>query len=101
MAGLAADGVDAATVVRSGEPTMLALAEIGAAGGVYRFYVGGTAPPGLTSAVALAHLPAAVSALSVGTLGLGLEPMATASEALVGAVYGGAPVLSVRTSDRR
>ena len=51
VAGLAADGVDTATVVRSGEPTMLALAEISAAGGAsYRFYVGGTATPGLTAA---------------------------------------------------
>jgi fructokinase len=94
VAGLAADGVDTAMIVRSGEPTMLALAEIGAAGGAsYRFYVGGTATPGLTSDDALAHLPATVSALCVGTLGLVLEPMATASEALVEAVHGGAPVL--------
>ncbi len=42
---------------------------------------------------ALAHLPATVSALCVGTLGLVLEPMATASEALVEAVHGRAPVL--------
>ena len=79
VAGLAADGVDTATVVRSEEPTMLALAEISAAGGAsYRFYVEGTATPGLTAADALAHLPATVSALCVGTLGLVLEPMATA-----------------------
>jgi fructokinase len=94
VAGLAAAGVDTATVVRSGEPTMLALAEISAVGGAsYRFYVGGTATPGLTAAEALGHLPTTVSALCVGTLGLVLEPMATASEALVDAVHGRAPVL--------
>jgi fructokinase len=94
LAGLAAEGVDTAPVVRSGEPTMLALAEISAAGGAsYRFYVGGTATPGLTAEDALAHLPATVSALCVGTLGLVLEPMATASEALVRAVHERAPVL--------
>ncbi|MGD9705200.1 MAG: carbohydrate kinase [Acidimicrobiia bacterium] len=94
VAGLAAEGVDTSTIVRSEEPTMLALAEIGATGGAsYRFYVGGTATPGLTAADALARLPATVSALCVGTLGLVLEPMAAASEAVVLAVHRRAPVL--------
>ena len=94
VAGLAAAGVDTATVVRSEAPTTLALAEISAAGGAsYRFYVEGTATPALTAAEALGRLPSTVSALCVGTLGLVLEPMAAASEALVGAVHGRAPVL--------
>jgi fructokinase len=81
---LAADGVRLDAVVRTDEPTTLALAEIDEHGSaVYRFYERGTSAPGLTAQDALAALPPAVSILHVGTLGLVLEPVATALEAVV------------------
>jgi len=81
---LAADAVDLGAVVRTGDPTTLALAELDADGGAkYRFYESGTSAPGLTPDAALSALPATVGALCVGTLGLVLEPMATALEAVV------------------
>jgi fructokinase len=81
---LAADGVRLDTVVRTDEPTTLALAEIDETGSArYRFYERATSAPGLTTEAALATLPPAVGILHVGTLGLTLEPMATALEAVV------------------
>jgi fructokinase len=81
---LAADGVDLATVVETDDPTTLALAELDAGGAAkYRFYHAGTSAPGLTPAAALSALPASVGVLCVGTLGLVLEPMATALETVV------------------
>ncbi|MEY2533261.1 MAG: fructokinase [bacterium] len=79
------DGVHLGSVVRTDEPTTLALAEIGDAGSVsrYRFYAQGTSAAGLTSEAALAALPDKVHTLFVGTLGLVLEPMASALEAVV------------------
>ena len=78
------DGVDLSAVVRTNEPTTLALAEVdddGVAG--YRFYERGTSAVGLTTEAALAALPDGVRYLHVGTLGLTLEPVATALEAVV------------------
>jgi fructokinase len=84
---LAADGVRLDAVVRTEDPTTLAIAEPDGAGGTaYRFYAQGTAAPGLTEREALAALPGGVGAVHVGTLGLVFEPAATALEALVGAV---------------
>jgi fructokinase len=81
---LAADGVRLDAVVRTEDPTTLALAEIDGTGSArYRFYERATSAPGLTTEAALAALPAAVGILHVGTLGLMLEPMATAYEAVV------------------
>jgi fructokinase len=81
---LAADGVRLDAVVRTDEPTTLALAELDATGSArYRFYERATSAPGLTPEAALAALPPAVGILHVGTLGLTLEPMATALEAVV------------------
>jgi fructokinase len=81
---LAEDGVRLDAVVRTDDPTTLALAEFDERGNAgYRFYTEGTAAAGLTTQVALDALPAAVDALLVGTLGLVLEPMATALEAVV------------------
>jgi fructokinase len=81
---LAADGVLLDAVVRTDEPTTLALAEIDEHGSaVYRFYDRGTSAPGLTPQAAQAALPPAVGVVHVGTLGLVLEPMATALEAVV------------------
>ena len=90
---LAADGVRLDAVVRTEEPTTLALAEIDETGSAkYRFYERATSAPGLTPEVALATLPPAVGILHVGTLGLTLEPMATALEAVVEELSGKALV---------
>lgn len=81
---LAQDGVGLESVVRTSEPTTLALADVDADGGAsYAFYETGTSAPGLTVEAALHALPAEVAALHVGTLGLVLEPLATALEAIV------------------
>jgi fructokinase len=81
---LAADGVDLRCVVRTTDPTTLALASLDAAGAAsWSFYATGTAAAGLETADALAALPPQVAALHVGTLGLVLEPVATALEAVV------------------
>ncbi len=81
---LAADGVGLDSVVRSADPTTLALASLDAEGVArWSFYSADTAAAGLTPADALAALPPRVAALHVGTLGLVLEPLATAIEALV------------------
>ena len=78
------DGVSLESVVHTDEPTTLALAEVDHDGVArYRFYERGTAAPGLTVDAALAALPQHVDILHVGTLGLALEPVATALEAVV------------------
>jgi fructokinase len=90
---LAGDGVALDSVVRTHDPTTLALVEVGVAGvAAYRFYARGTAAAGLTVDAALAALPAAVDVVHVGTLGLVLEPVAAALEAVVARVAGGALV---------
>ena len=91
---LAADAVRLDAHVRTDEPTTLALVELAPDGSAaYRFYTEGTAAPGLTEAEALAALPADVAYLHVGTLGLVLEPMAAALEALVASRRGRALVM--------
>ena len=90
---LAQDGVRLDAVVRTDDPTTLAVAEFDAQGNAsYRFYTEGTSAPGLSTQVALDALPANVDALLVGTLGLVLEPMATALEAVVERLAGPALV---------
>ena len=91
---LAADGVRLDAVVRTDEPTTLALAELDETGSAkYRFYERATSAPGLTPEMALASLPPAVGILHVGTLGLTLEPTATALEAVVEELGGQALVM--------
>jgi fructokinase len=91
---LAADGVALEACVRTQDPTTLALVELDARGSAtYRFYTDGTAAAGLTAADALAALPADAAILHVGTLGLVLEPVASALEAVVEAVHGRALVM--------
>jgi fructokinase len=81
---LAEDGVGLGSVVHTDEPTTLALAEVDGEGVArYRFYERGTAAPGLTPEAALDALPERVDILHVGTLGLTLEPVADALEAVV------------------
>jgi fructokinase len=91
---LSADGVLLDAVVATSDPTTLALAETDEHGAAsYRFYTEGTSAPGLTTEDALEALPERVEALHVGTLGLVLEPMATALEAVIAAVAGHALVM--------
>jgi fructokinase len=78
------DGVLADGIVRTDDPTTLALAELDSGGSArWSFYERGTSAPGLTPEMAVAALPASVDIVHVGTLGLVLEPMATALEAVV------------------
>jgi fructokinase len=90
---LARDGVRLDAVVDTDDPTTLALAELDADGSaVYRFYERATSVPGLTPKAALAALPASVAILHVGALGLVLEPIAEALEAVVDELAGRALV---------
>lgn len=83
------DGVDLTFTHRTDAPSTLALASLDEQGAAsYSFYAAGTAAPGLTPAAALASLPAEVAALHVGTLGLVLEPLAAALEAVVARLAG-------------
>ncbi len=87
------DGVSLESVLHTDDPTTLALAEVDSDGVArYRFYERGTAAPGLTPDAALDVLPAGVRILHVGTLGLALEPVATALEAVVDRLAGDALV---------
>jgi len=86
-AGLTADGVDLSLAPSTDAPTLLAVAEIDADGAAtYRFYVEGTAAPGLAAADVPHGLPRSTSALHIGTLGLVFEPMASTIEALVAGI---------------
>jgi fructokinase len=86
---LADDGVLLDAVVDTDDPTTLALAEVDPSGSaVYRFYERATSAPGLTPDAALAALPRDVGLLHVGTLGLLLDPMASALEAVVDELAG-------------
>jgi fructokinase len=81
---LSDDGVALDSVVRTDDPTTLALAEVDHEGVArYRFYERGTSAPGMTPEMALDALPENVDTLHVGTLGLTLEPVASALEAVV------------------
>jgi fructokinase len=91
---LADDGVHLHAVVRTDEPTTLAVAEIDAAGSArYRFYERGTSVPGLTTQAALAAVPASVAILHVVSLGLVFEPIATALESVVDELAGRALIV--------
>jgi fructokinase len=91
---LGADGVGLDAVVRTDDPTTLAIVEVDDEGVArYRFYAQGTSAPGLTEGDALAALPDGVGYLHLGTLGLVLEPMAAALEALARALSGSALVM--------
>lgn len=91
---LAADGVALAEQLRTERPTSLAMAELDAHGAAtYRFYFAGTSAEQLDPGLALGALPDEVAALHVGGLGLVVEPMADAVEALVGRLAGRALVM--------
>jgi fructokinase len=75
---LKADGADLSLVSYGPESTTLAVAELDGQGlAEYDFFVKGTSAPNLTPEMLPARLPAGVTALHIGTLGLVLEPMAT------------------------
>ena len=90
---LAEDGVRLDAIVHTGEPTTLALADVDELGVArYRFYTEGTAAAGLTSEAALAARPDEVQIVHAGTLGLVLEPTASALEAVIARLSGHATV---------
>jgi fructokinase len=81
---LAEDAVQLGAVVHTEEPTTLALADVDEQGVArYRFYTDGTAAAGLTPEAALAACPGEVEIVHAGTLGLVLEPVADALEAVI------------------
>jgi fructokinase len=89
-AAMVADGVRIDTVVTTEAPTTMALVELNAAGAAsYRFYFEGTSVAACTTERATSAIDALlatgddVCAVHVGTLGLVIEPAATASEAIV------------------
>ena len=90
---LAEDGVRLDAIVHTDEPTTLALADVDELGVArYRFYTEGTAAAGLTSEEALAARPDEVQIVHAGTLGLVLEPTASALEAVIERLSGHAMV---------
>jgi fructokinase len=90
---LAEDGVRLDAIVHTDEPTTLALADVDELGVArYRFYTEGTAAAGLTSDAALAACPDEVQIVHAGTLGLVLEPTASALEAVIERLSGHAMV---------
>ena len=81
---LVADGVDLGLAPTTDDPTLLAVAEIGADGSAsYQFHTAATAAVGLAPDDLPDGLPPDATALHVGTLGLVLEPMASAIEEFV------------------
>lgn len=77
------DGVDLGSVIRTDEPTTLAIAEIDRDGGAtYRFHVAGTSAAGLTADEARTILARTPTALHLGTLGLTIEPIASSLTSL-------------------
>lgn len=87
-AGLASENVGLDLAPTTDAPTLLAVVELDDGGAArYRFYVEGTAAPGLSAADLPGALPAATTALHVGTLGLVFEPMAATIESLVAGVH--------------
>ena len=79
---LAADGVDLRWVVSTDDPTTEAIAELDAQGvASYRFQLEGTAAAGLELADVLGAWRSDPEAVHVGSLGLAVEPIASALEA--------------------
>jgi fructokinase len=85
---LAEDNVRLDAVVHTEEPTTLALADVDPQGVArYRFYTEGTSAVGLTPEAALAARPDGIDIVHAGTLGLMLEPVASALEAVIRRVH--------------
>lgn len=82
---LAGDGVDLRWAVQTEAPTTLAVAELDERGAAsYRFHLAETSAPGLTLEDSLAAVRSEPRAIHVGSLGLVVEPMATALAAAIG-----------------
>jgi fructokinase len=78
------DHVTLAVPAASRAPTSLAAAQIDAAGlARYRFYLSGTAAADLDYRVLADAIPAAVTAVHAGTLGLVMEPIGTGVERFI------------------
>src|SRR3954462_7858598 len=93
-AQLERDNVHLDTAVATRRPTTLALADLDEHGAAtYRFYTDGTSAPALTPEQALAALPESVDFLHVGTLGLVMEPVAAALQAVVEALADSALIM--------
>jgi fructokinase len=93
-AALADDGVDLTMTEATEAPTTLAIAELdGIGGATYRFHTAETAAPELSSNAVLAAFAGHPRAFHLGTLGLVLEPMATALEAGLATVGAGTLVM--------
>ena len=76
---LASDGVDLSLAGTTDAPTTLAVAELdGDGAATYRFHTAETSAPGLTRETVRSALAARPAAFHLGTLGLVLEPMASA-----------------------
>jgi fructokinase len=79
---LAADSVRLDPQLRTARPTSLAVATLNESGAAtYEFRFSGTSAEGMTTKEALSALPANMAAFHAGSLGLVLEPLATAVEA--------------------
>lgn len=92
---LAADGAALDDRLRSERPTSLAVAELDDQGvASYRFHLAETAALQLTPDLALSVLPNQIAALHVGSLGLVLDPMASALEAVVQRAAGQALIMT-------
>jgi fructokinase len=83
---LTADGVTLGLGHQVPEPSTLAIAQIDTSGAAsYRFLLEGTSAAAVTADMAVACVGTDVSVIHVGTLGLVLEPLASASAAVVAA----------------
>lgn len=84
---LASDGVDLSLAVGTDAPSTLAIAELDESGtATYRFHTAETSAPQVGAADVAAALASRPRALHLGTLGLVLDPMATALAAGVATV---------------
>lgn len=94
VTALANDGVDLRWAVQTEAPTTLAVAELDERGAAsYRFHLAETSAPGLTLEDTLAVIRSEPAAIHVGTLGLVVEPMATALAAAVARADAGTLVM--------
>jgi fructokinase len=83
-ASLRRDGVTLGVPAPADAPTTMAVADIGPGGAArYAFHLAGTAAADLDYAVLSAALPAALTAVHVGTLALVMQPIASSVEQLM------------------
>jgi fructokinase len=91
---LKSDGVNLELTTVGPEPTTIAIANVDGDGlAEYEFMVEGTSAPNLTMTMIPDKLSPSIEALHVGTLGLALEPMASALAALLQRESGRLPIM--------